>query len=91
VSDGAAIEAALSEVSKGLQAGDLAAAESSVGKLVALCQAAAGTQLTADQIDRMTRMLESCNQLAAATRGRLTESLLQFGNGSRAQRAYGDR
>ena len=91
MSAGDDIEAALAAVSKGLQAGDLAAAEVSVGQLVALCQAAAGTRLTAEQIDRLARMLDGCNQLATATRGRLTESLLQFGNGSRAQRAYGER
>lgn len=88
---GADIEAALSAVSNALGAGDLAAAATAVQSLVASCQAAAGTPLTPDQIDRLSQLLSRCNDLAAATQGRLTESLLQFGNGGRAQRAYGDR
>jgi hypothetical protein len=91
VSAGLDIEAALSAVSSALEAGDYAAASASVETLVACCRAAEGTRLPPDQVDRLSRLLERCNGMAAAAQGQLTESLLQFGNGGRAQRAYGDR
>jgi hypothetical protein len=85
---GQAIEAALQDVAKLLQAGNVPAAVVAVERLGVACQAAATTGLDDVTRSRLQPLVERCTVLAGKVNAGLAATLLQLGTGSRAHRAY---
>jgi hypothetical protein len=85
------IEAALAQVAKQLDTGDVEGAAAAAQRLAAFCQAAAGRRLEPDQVSRMRLLLQRCTELADTAAAKLNASLQRFSLSDRARRAYGDR
>lgn len=85
---GAAIEAALGEVARHLEARDPIAAATAVERLGAACAAAALVGLDEVTRIRLQPLVVRCTALAAETNTALAASLARLGTGNRAQRAY---
>ena len=85
---GDAIEAALREVAKHLEANEVIAAASAVQRLGAACNAA--TSAGSDDLTRarLAPLVEHCTALAAKSNTKLALVLARFGTGKRAYRAY---
>ena len=85
---GAAIEAALGEVARHLEARDPIAAATAVERLGEACAAAARVGLDEITRLRLQPLVARCTALAAQTNAALAASLARLGTGHRAHRAY---
>lgn len=85
---GAAIEAALGEVARHLEARDPLAAAAAVERLEAACAAASRVGLDEVTRLRLQPLAARCTALAAETNLALAASLARLGAGNRAHRAY---
>jgi hypothetical protein len=85
---GAAIERALREVARLLEARDAAAAAAAIESLNAACAAASVAGIDDVTRTRLQPLVERCLGLTAQTNAGLAASLAKLGAGNRAHRAY---